>query len=162
MTTKDYEGKSWEKTPPVNKTMPIEEMKRRVAAGIKRREQAGEMQRSDLPTLRMQPSGPNMSKKHRRVLVSASNLAIYSLANNEREDYCGAADAIRAVCHESGHGASLFSELLKGCAEQAAELAGEDFQILDQLARSWLDAYFKPSGKLISITKGEGNGNIEK
>lgn len=150
--------KDWKKTPPINKTMPIEEMQRRVAAGIKRRQDRGEMQDPTLKRISLKPGGPTLTKQHRTVLIQASNLAIYSLANNEREDYCGAADAIRAVCVQSGFKGSMFAELLKGVAEQAAELAGEDFTILDQLARHWLAEYFTPSGKLISITKGVDHG----
>jgi hypothetical protein len=93
------------------------------------------------------------------VLIQATDLAIYSLANNEREDYCGAAAAINAVRRQSGMGTEFMKVMLEGVAEQAAELAGEDFKVFDKLARFWLAEYFTPSGKMTSIVKGKGNGN---
>lgn len=155
------DGSRWKKRPPIS-GMPIEEMKRRVEDGIKRRRELGELPRADLKILKTQASGPILTKKHRRVLIAAANLAIYSLANNEREDYCGAAEAINSVRRQAGMPTTFMAAILEGVAEQAAELAGEDFKVLDQLARHWLAEYFTPSGKLISIVKGKTNGNAEK
>lgn len=149
---------NWDRTPPVS-GMSIEEMKRRVADGIAQRRRSGKLPRSDLRTLRTMPSGPVLTKKQRRVLIQATDLAIYSLANNEREDYCGAAAAINAVRRQSGMGTEFMKVMLEGVAEQAAELAGEDFKVFDKLARFWLAEYFTPSGKMTSIVKGKGNGN---
>lgn len=149
---------NWERTPPVS-GMPIEEMKRRVADGIARRRQTGELPRADLKIIKTVPDGPVLSKKQRRVLIQAANLAIYSLANNEREDYCGAAEAINAVRRQSGMPTTFMKAMLEGVAEQAAELAGEDFEVFDKMARFWLAEYFTPSEKLISIPKGKSNGN---
>ena len=95
------------------------------------------------------------------MLNKATDLAIYSLANNEREDYCGAVEAINAVRRQAGIGTKFMQEILEGVAEVAADLMGEDFKIIDQMYRYWLGDYFTPSGKLISITKGKGNGNTE-
>ena len=152
---------NWERTPPVS-GMSIDEMKRRVADGIEKRRQIGKLPRADLRTLRTVPSGPVLTKKHRRVLIQASNLAIYSLANNEREDYCGAVEAINAVRRHAGMPTTFMKAILEGVGEQAADLMGEDFEFIDQLARHWLADYFTPSEKLISIPKGKGNGNIKK
>lgn len=160
MSKKDDESR-WQRRPPVS-GMPIEEMKRRVADGIKRRRQLGELPRADLKILKTLPSGPILTPKHRRVLIKAANLAIYSLANNEREDYCGSVMAIDAVRRQAKMGTSFMKDMLEGVAEVAAELAGEDFMVLDQLARFWLSEYFTPSGKLISIVKGKTNGNSQK
>jgi Fic family protein len=103
-----------------------------------------------------------LNKKQRRVLIAAAELAIVSLANNDREDYCGAAEAINAVRRQAGMKTSFMKAILEGVAEQAAELAGEKFEILDQVARIWLAEYFTPSEKLISITKGNTNGNSKE
>lgn len=148
----------WQKRPPIS-GMSIEEMQKRVADGIANRRTTGALPRSDLPILKTQPSGPILTKKHRRVLMQAANLAIYSLANNEREDYCGAAEVINAVRHQAGMSSEFMKAMLEGVVEQAAELAGESFEVFDKLARFWLSEYFTPSGKLISITKGKTNGN---
>lgn len=152
---------NWDRNPPVS-GMSVEEMKKRMAAGNKVRIARGEMHDPTLKRISLVADGPTLDKKQRTALVAATDLAIYSLANNEREDYCMAADGIRAVCAVSGFGKRLFAELLKGCAEQAAELAGEDFTILDGLARAWLADYFTPSGKLISITRGQPDGIEQK
>ena len=148
----------WQKRPPIS-GMSIEEMQQRLADGIENRRKSGELPRSDLKVLKTRPSGLILTKQHRRVLIQAANLAIYSLANNEREDYCGACEVINAVRHQAGMPTTFMQAMLKDVAETAAELAGEPFELLDQLARSWLADYFTPSGKLISITKGKTNGN---
>ena len=160
MPKKDDESR-WQRRPPVS-GMPIEEMKRRVADGIKRRRELGELPRADLKILKTQPSGPILTPKQRRVLIGAANLAIYSLANNEREDYCGSAEVINSVRRQAGMSTQFMKAILEGVAEQAAELAGEDFKVLDQMARTWLAEYFTPSGKLISIVKGKTNGTDQK
>ena len=90
---------NWERTPPVS-GLSVAEMKRRVKDGIARRRQTGELPPANLKVIQTIPDGPVLTKKHRRVLIQAANLAIYSLANNEREDYCGAAEAINAVFTE--------------------------------------------------------------
>ena len=149
---------NWERTPAVS-GMSVEEMKKRVAAGIKKRRELGELRPAGMKVIETVADGPVLSKKHRRVLVQAAELAIYSLANNEREDYCGAAEAMNAVRRQCGFDTGFMKAMLEGVAEQAAELAGEQFEILDQLARHWLADYFTPSGKLISITKGNTNGH---
>ena len=150
----------WKKRPPIS-GMSIEEMQKRVEDGIANRRKTGELPSADLKILKTQPSGPILTRKQRRVLNKATDLAIYSLANNEREDYCGAVEAINAVRRQAGIGTKFMQEILEGVAEVAADLMGEDFKIIDQLARYWLADYFTPSGKLISITKGKGNGNTE-
>ncbi len=157
MPKKD-KAERWLKRPPISK-MPIEEMQRRGADGIANRRKTGELPSKALKILRTEPSGPVLTRKHRRVLIQASNLAIYSLANNEREDYCGAVEAINAVRHQCHMKSTFMQAILEGVAEQAAELMGEPFELIDQLARHWLADYFTPSGKLISITKGKDNGN---
>ena len=159
MSKKESDSR-WKKRPPIS-GMSIEEMQQRVADGIANRRQTGELPRSTLKVLKTQPSGPILTKQHRRVLIQAANLAIYSLANNEREDYCGAAEAINAVRRQAGMPTTFMGAVLKDVAETAAELAGEPFETLDQLARFWLAEYFKPSEKLISISKGKSNGNSE-
>lgn len=151
--------KSWDKNPPANKTMSIEEMQKRVADGIKKRQQRGEMLSPDLPILRTTPNGPALTKEHKVKLIAAANLAIYSLANAERVDYCGAADVIRAVGIQGGFGREFFAAMMQGIAEQAADLCGEPVRVLDQLARHWLAEYFTPSEKLISIPREKMNGN---
>ena len=155
---KKTEISRWQKRPPVS-GMSIDEMRRRVADGIANRRKMGLLPPSDLKILKTLPSGPILTRKHRRVLIAAAELAIVSLANNDREDYCGAAAAINAVRRQAGMETSFMKAMLEGVAEQAAELAGEKFEILDKVARTWLAEYFTPSGKLISITKGKTNGN---
>ena len=159
MPKKD-KAERWLKRPPIS-GMSIEEMQKRVADGIANRRKTGELPSKDLKILKTQPSGPTLTQKQRRVMVHATELAIYSLANNEREDYCGAVKAINAVRRQVGMSTKFMREILEGVAEQAAELMGEDFTMIDHLARHWLADYFTPSGKLISITKGKGNGNTE-
>lgn len=158
---KKTEISRWQKRPPIS-GMGIEEMQRRVADGIANRRKTGLLPRSGLKTLKTLPSGPILNKKQRRVLIAAAELAIVSLANNDREDYCGAAEAINAVRRQAGMKTSFMKAILEGVAEQAAELAGEKFEILDQVARIWLAEYFTPSEKLISITKGNTNGNSKE
>lgn len=144
---------NWERTPPAS-GMSVEEMKKRVADGIAKRRQLGELPRADLKIIKAVPAGPVLTKKQRRVLIQAANLAIYSLANNEREDYCGAAEVINSVRRQAGMSTIFMKAILEGVAEQAAELAGEQFEVIDQIARTWLAEYFSPSDKLISIVKG--------
>lgn len=151
----------WQKRPPIS-GMPIEEMQKRVADGIKTRRQLGELPSVGLRILKTHPLGPILTKKQKRVVVQATDLAIYSLANAEREDYCAAAAAINAVRRQAKLPKSFMKAMLEGVAELAAELAGEPASVLDQLARYWLDEYFSPSGKLISITKGHNNGNTKE
>lgn len=155
---KDENESRWQRRPPIS-GMSIEEMKQRVADGIANRRKTGKLPAADLKVLRTLPSGPILTKKHRRVLIQATNLAIYALANNDREDYCGAAEAINAVRRQCDMPTTFMKAMLEGVAETAAELAGEPFEVFDQLARSWLTEYFTPSGKLISIAKGNTNGN---
>ncbi len=160
MPKKD-KAERWLKRPPIS-GMSIEEMQKRVADGIANRRKTGQLPSKDLRILKTLPSGPVLTRKQRRVLNQATDLAIYSLANNERVDYCGAVEAINAVRRQAGMPTKFMQALLTGVAEVAAELMGEDFKTIDQLARFWLADYFTPSGKLISITKGKGNGNTER
>lgn len=160
MPKKD-KAERWLKRPPIS-GMSIEEMQKRVADGIANRRKTGDLPSKDLRILKTLPSGPVLTRKQRRVLNKATDLAILSLANNERVDYCGAVDVINAVRRQAGMSTKFMQELLTGVAEVAADLMGEDFKMIDQLARFWLVDYFTPSGKLISITKGEGNGNTEE
>ena len=160
MPKKD-KAERWLKRPPIS-GMSIEEMQKRVADGIANRRKTGELPSKDLRILKTLPSGPVLTRKQRRVLNKATDLAIYSLANNERVDYCGAVDAINAVRRQAGMATKFMQEILTGVAEVAAELMGEDFKMIDQMARFWLADYFTPSGKLISITKGKGNGNTKE
>lgn len=154
---------NWERTPPVS-GLSIEEMKKRVAAGIKRRRQSGELRPEGLKPLKTLPgrivngkyvAEPALTKKQRRVLIRAAELAIYSLANNERHDYVHAAVAINAVRRQAGMRVGFMGEFLKGIAAQAAELSGEKFELLDQVARTWLAEALTPSGKVISIPRGQ-------
>lgn len=144
---------NWQKHKPVS-GMSVEEMKRRVADGIKRRRQTGEMRPATLRNLETKPEGPHLTKKHKRALFRAADLAIYSLANNQKLDYCHAVDLFMAVRREAGLSKQFLVDLCKGIAEQAALLSGEPFPVLDQLARAWLAEHFNPSDKLISIPKG--------
>jgi len=148
----------WQKRPPIS-GMGIEEMQKRVADGIKNRRMMGELPSADLKILKTHASGPTLTKQHKRVLIQATDLAIYALANNDREDYCGAADVINAVRRQCEMPTTFMKAMLEGVSEVAAELAGEPFEMLDQLARLWLAEYYTPSEKLISITKGHHNGN---
>ena len=159
MPKKD-KAERWLKRPPIS-GMSIEEMQRRVTDGIANRRMTGELPPATMKMISTIPDGPVLTKKQRRVLIQASNLAIYSLANNEREDYCGAAEAINAVRRQCGMSTEFMAAILKGVAEQAAELAGEDYEVFDKLARFWLADYFTPSEKLISIIKGNTNGNTK-
>ncbi len=149
---------NWDRTPPVS-GLSVDEMRRRVADGIATRRKTGAMPRADLKLIKTEPDGPTFDKQQRRVLIQAAELAIYSLANAEREAYCGAADVINSVRRQAGMSTIFMQGFLKGVAAQAAELAGEPVEVLDQLARAWLVEYFTPSGKLISITQGKTNGN---
>ena len=160
MPKKD-KAERWLKRPPIS-GMSIEEMQKRVADGIANRRKTGQLPSKDLRILKTLPSGPTLTSKQRRVLNKATDLAIYSLANNERVDYCGAVEAINAVRRQAGMSTKFMQEILEGVGEVAADLMGEDFNMIDQLARHWLADYFTPSGKLISITKGKGNGNSKE
>ncbi len=155
---KETDESRWLRRPPKS-GMSIEEMKQRVAAGLANRRKTGELRPLTLKVLRTLPSGPILTKQHKRVLIRATDLAIYALANNEREDYCGACAAINSVRRQCTMPTTFMKAMLEGVAEQAADLMGEDFKVVDQLARHWLADYFTPSGKLISITKGKDNGN---
>jgi hypothetical protein len=148
--------------------MPIDEMKRRVADGIRRRRALGHLRPEGLKPIRMAPGtivegrfvpGPALTKQQRRVLIQAAELAIYSLANQERQDYIDAAIAINAVRRQAGMRTAFMQDFLKGVAEQAAELRGEPFELVDAIARTWLDQHYRPSGKTISIPKGDRNGS---
>lgn len=142
---------NWERTPPVA-GMSIEEIKKRVAAGIKRRRQTGELRPEGLKDLVTHLDGPGFTKAERVALIRMAELAIYSLANHERQDYCQAAETINALRRKAGFPTTLTGHLLKGIAEQAAELADDHgFEFYDQLARSWLADHFRPSEKVISI-----------
>lgn len=145
---------NWERTPPVA-GMSVEEIKKRVAAGLKKRRETGELRPEGLReiTLEADPTSGHFDKRQRKLIIQASNLAIYSLANNEREDYCGAVSVINNVRQEAGFPSSLMQALCNGIASAAAEASGEPFDVLDQLARRWLQVYYEPSGKVISIPK---------
>ena len=149
---------NWDRTPPIC-GMPIEEIKRRAAAGVRRRRETGELLAEFKHEFVLRRHGPGLSKKQRRVLIQASNLAIYALCNSDAQDYCHAADAINAVRRQAGMSTAFMQAILKGVAEQSAEISGEKFEVLDQLARHWLVEHFTPSDKLISIPKGKTNGD---
>lgn len=142
---------NWERTPPKS-GMSIEEMKKRVADGIKRRRQTGELRPEGLKELPTQLDGPGLTKKQRRVLIQAANLAIYSLANNERLDYLHAVDGMNAVRRQARLATAVLAEILKGVASAASEASGETFTVLDQLARHWLVEHYTPSNRLISLS----------
>lgn len=147
---------SWKRTPPVS-GMAIEEIKKRVAAGIERRRQTGELRPANLKAIETRLDGPGFTKPERIALIRMCELAIYSLANHERADYCQAAATINALRKKAGFEPSLTQHLLKGVAEQAAEIADDHGpEFYDQLARSWLVDYFTPSGKVISIASPKG------
>lgn len=161
---------NWERTPPVS-GMSIEEMKRRVTAGIRRRRETGELRPEGLSDLKTVPGtvkdgklipGPSLTKKQRRVLIRAAELAIYSLANNERLDYIHAAIAINAVRREAGMRVGFMGDFLTGIAAQAAELAGEKPEFLDRVVRTWLAEALGPTGKTISIPKGDSHGAADR
>lgn len=152
---------NWKRTPQVS-GMSVEEMKKRVADGIANRRKSGLMPSLVSVTLKTVPSGPVLNKKQRRVLIGAAELAIYSLANDERQDYIAAVAAINAVRRQAGMSTQFMREFLEGVASQAAELRGDDFKLVDMLARAWLAAHYQPSGKIISIPKGIHHGNTEK
>lgn len=152
---------NWERTPQVS-GMSVEEMKKRVDDGIANRRRSGLLPPLASKTLKTLPSGPTLNKKQRRVLIRSAELAIYSLANDERQDYIAAAVAINAVRHQVGLPTTFMQSFLGGIAEQAAELRGEDFRVVDLLARAWLEIHYRPSDKLISIPKGRQNGNNQE
>lgn len=152
---------NWKRTPQVS-GMSVEEMKKRVADGIANRRKSGLMPSLVSKTLKTLPSGPVLNKKQRRVLIRSAELAIYSLANDERQDYIAAVAAIDAVRRQVGMSTQFMREFLEGIASQAAELRGDNFKLVDMLARAWLAAHYQPSGKLISIPKGIHHGNTEK
>lgn len=146
---------NWERTPPVS-GMSIEEMKRRVEDGIKRRRQLGEL-RPITKAIRTVPRGPHFSKGARATLIKLANVAIVALAEHatpgNREDYCGALELINGLRKNAGFGTEFLQHLCKGIAQEAAEASGEPFETLDQLARRWLSDEFKPSTRVISIPK---------
>lgn len=146
---------NWQRTKPVS-GLTVEEMKKRVAAGIKRRRATGELRREGLGNIQTKVDGPTLDKKQRRVLIRAAELAIYSLTHDQALDYCHAADAINAVRRQAGLPTTFMRDMLKGVAQSAAELSGEKFQVLDQLARSWLERHFTPSNTLISLSPTKG------
>lgn len=147
---------NWERTPPVS-GMSVEEIKKRVADGIKRRRKIGELRPEGLGEIQFEadPNSPHFNKEQRRLIIGHSNIAIYALANNDRVDYCGAVGAINQVRLAAGFPSSLMQALCNGIASAAAEASGEPFETLDQLARHWLEEHYKPSGKVISIAKGK-------
>lgn len=147
---------NWQRTPPKS-GMSIEEMKKRVAAGIQRRRQTGELRPENLKEIQTVRDGPGFTKKQRRVLIQAANLAIYSLANNERLDYCHAVDAINACRRQAGLPTTFMKAILEGVASAAAEASGEPYKTLDQLARAWLQQHFTPSNRVISLSTQKGN-----
>lgn len=146
---------NWQKHKPVS-GMSVTEMKARVADGIKRRRQTGELRREGLGNIQTKVDGPTLDRKQRRVLIRAAELAIYSLTHNQALDYCQAAEAINAVRRQAGMPTKFMQDMLKGVAQSAAELSGEKFQVLDQLARSWLSRHYTPSNKLISLAPNKG------
>jgi len=153
---------SWKERPPIS-GMSIEEIKKRVAGGIKRRRQTGELRPEGLKDVVSRVDGPGFTKPERIALIRMCELAIYSLANHERQDYCQAAETINALRKKAGFPTSLTGHLLKGIAEQAAEIADDHgFEFYDQLARSWLADHFTPSEKVISIASPRGNKHGSK
>lgn len=147
---------NWQRTPPVS-GLSVEEMKQRVADGIKRRRQTGELRPQEHVEIKTIAQEPVLTKQHKRVLFRAAELAIYSLANAQALDYCHACDAINAVRRQAGLPTRFMQEILKGVAHTAADLAHEPFEVLDQLARRWLTERFTPSGKLISLPTVKGH-----
>lgn len=144
---------NWERTPPKS-GMSVEEIKRRVADGIKRRRQRGDLRPITKP-LNMHREGPGLTKPQRRMVMAATNLAIYSLAQINRADYCDAIDAINAVRREAGLKIDFMDVLCRGIAAEAANLAGERVADLDTLARTWLAKHYAPTGRVVSIPTGE-------
>lgn len=152
---------NWKRTPPIN-GMTIEEIKKRAKAGIENRRKLGLLPPADMKIITTTPDGPVLTKKQRRVMVRATDLAVYSMANLDREDYCAAAETINAVRRQCGMTSAFMGVILSAVVDMAAELNGEDSMVLDQLSRFWLNDYFNPSDKLISIPKGKANGNGKK
>lgn len=146
---------NWDRTPPKNR-MSIEEMKRRVEDGIRRRRQRGELRpiTKAIPTHR---EGPGFDKPQRRALVAACNLAIYSLVKMDRTDYCAAIDAINGLRRQAGIDKRFMTTICHGIASEAAELAGAPVADLNYLARTWLAAHYAPSTRVISIPKPKDN-----
>lgn len=155
---------NWERTPP-RSGMPIEEMKRRVEAGLKRRRELGQLRPEGLKPLATVPDGPVLTKKQKRVLFQAADLAIASLAQGDATDYCHAVDAINAVRRQAGLPTTFMQTILESVAAVAAELREEPFAIVDQIARHWLADHMRPSDRVISLptrAKGETNGQAEE
>lgn len=144
----------WQKRAPIS-GMRIEEMKARVADGVKRRRDLGQLPRKATKIINTVAAGPVLTKPLRKVLIRAAELAIYALASAQREDYCHAAEIIDIVRREAGMTPSFMKEVLEGVATQAAIVSGEPFNVLDQLARFWLSEFYKPSEKIISINRGK-------
>jgi hypothetical protein len=141
---------NWQKHKPVS-GMSVEEMKRRVKDGLARRRQTGELRKEGLGNIQTKADGPTLTKQQRRVLIQAAERAIYALTHNDALDYCHAAEAMNACRRQAGMPTKFMKDMLEGVAHSAAELSGESFQMLDQLARSWLEKHYTPSNRLISI-----------
>ena len=139
---------------PIN-GLSIEEVKKRVAAGIENRRRMGQLPPETCQKMVFRAAGRALNRQQRQAMIRLSDLAIYSLANNEPEDYCGAIASMNNIRRAAGFKTNLIVTMCKDIAEVAADLSGEKFEILDMLARSWLDEHFKPSSKVISIAKGK-------
>lgn len=147
---------NWDRTPPKS-GMPIEEIKRRVEDGIRRRRMRGDLRPITKP-LTMVPDpkargAERLTREQRKRLVAACNLAIVSLANMDRADYCAAIDAINATRREAGIRVEFMATIANGVAAEAAELAACPVADVNYLARTWLASHYAPSGRVISIPK---------
>lgn len=156
----DERAERWKRNPP--KGMTIEELLRRVDDGIAKRRERGELPPADLTPAKPDPDSPHMNKRQRKRVIQASDLAIYALANGDRDDYCGAIDVINATRRQAGFPTRFMQSICDGIADVAAECMGERRDVVDQIARTWLDEHLNGAGKTISIPKGGTDGGNDE
>ena len=140
---------NWNRTPP--KSMSVEEIKKRVDAGLKRWQAKGWMPKPGGKRILTVADGPTLDKAGRKRVIQATELAVVSLCNSNQLDFCHAIALITATRRLAGLKSTFTAHICEGVVEAAAAITGEPIKVLDQLAKRWLVAHMQPTTRLISL-----------
>jgi hypothetical protein len=152
---------NWERHKP--KT-PREELERRIADGLKRWKERGWIPRDFGQAKRLVTTadGPTLDRAGRRRVMQAADMAIYSLANNERLDYLHAISVINATRRLAGLPNRFMVTICEGVEDAAHIASGINRELLSKLARTWLAEEKATGVRLISLpTRGEDHGESQ-
>jgi len=152
---------NWDKHKP---SLPIEELKKRIAQGLENWKARGFIskdwgQKLDAAAGTKEPTFDRAGMKR---VMQCADIAIAALAQGHRQDYVEAVRVINATRRLAGFPTRFMQTMCDGIADAAAIASGEPREQLDRIARTWLAVAYQPSSRLISLpSKGANDDGQE-